>query len=139
MSLRPIGFVFIGTFVLTVVGAAQTASPSQTAPAQQPVTEAPGAKTQVSTVTVEGCLVVDPDQPGRPTADERAGNAGDYQLTNTVLVKGTGPLPAEGRAAPTNTPTATSGPKASVTYEWRAWIRINCGSTLVAAYKSMGR
>ena len=118
MSLGPIGYVFAGTLALTVaVGAAQSASPSQQTPAQQPVAEAPGAQGQVSTVTVEGCLVVDQDEPGRPTADERAGIAGDYQLTKAVLVTATGPLPADGRAAPANTPTGTSGTQASLTYE----------------------
>ena len=118
MSLGPIGYVFAGTLALTVaVGAAQSAAPSQQTPAQQPVAEAPGTQSQVSTVTVEGCLVVDPDKPESPTADERAGIAGDYQLTKAVLVKGTGPLPADSGAAAANAPTGTSGTQASLTYE----------------------
>ena len=118
MSLGPIGFVVAGTFAVTVaVGAAQSPSPSQPTPAQQPVAEAPGSLGQVSTVTVEGCLAVDSDKPGRPTADERAGIASDYLLTKAVLIKATGPLPAGGRTEPSNTPTGTAGSQPSVTYE----------------------
>ena len=114
MGLGPLGYVFAGTLALTVGAAATQSVPaSQQTPARQPVAEAPEAKGQVSTVTVEGCLVVDEDEPGRPTAAERAGLGGDYKLTKAVLIKATGPLPAGDRTAPANVPAT----QASLTYE----------------------
>jgi hypothetical protein len=71
----------------------------------------------VSTVTVEGCLVVDPNDRRRVTAEERASVPDDYQLTKAMLIKAAGPLPAGSQAAPAATPTGTSGTQTSAIYE----------------------
>jgi hypothetical protein len=98
---------FVGALCLSVglTGglAAQAASQN---PTQQPQTD---TTAQHQTVTVEGCLVLEKDVPGRqPNVAERAGAMEDYILTEAKVVKG-------GHASATGTAgaTGTSGEAAS--------------------------
>ena len=109
MSRSLFGCALAGVFALSTGIAAQD-KPTTQYPTNPPSSaqKAPAAD-QAGTVTVEGCLVLEKDVPGRkPNVAERAGIMEDYILTSAKVIKGSAPKSAA--AAPkAGEPTGTSG------------------------------
>jgi hypothetical protein len=88
---------------------------AQTYPRNPPANEQPAAQQQDRMVTVEGCLMREADVPGRkPNVAERAGVLEDYILTNVKMVKGSAPAAGTPEPRPGETPTGTSGARATM-------------------------
>jgi hypothetical protein len=96
--------VFGGAILaLGMTGALAAQSPSASPAQQPPATPAMAAHT----VTVEGCLVLEKDIPGRqPNVAEKAGVMEDYILTSAKFLKGS---PHSSAATGTAGATGTSG------------------------------
>lgn len=112
-----IGCTLAGAVALGATVAAQDPPAQQPTP-PTPTTQDPARpQDQARMVTVEGCLVLEADVPGRkPNVAERAGVAEDYILTSTKVVKGSAPVGTTAQSRPGDTPIGTAGTQ-GVMYE----------------------